>query len=135
MNCSDVQEVTAEPDYAEDMLNMSGNGTIHCSKTEFKCCPDWYTAADGANNLGCPEFELGKSDNFMRTSLGNQEATVTMINGLGACNDTEHGCCDDEVTLARGADMEGCGDPTCSASLYGCCKDRRSIAFGPYYHG
>lgn len=32
---------------------------IHCSKTEFGCCPDWYTAANGTDFVGCPEFEIG----------------------------------------------------------------------------
>lgn len=36
------------------------NATIHCSKTEFGCCPDWYTPAEGPNNQGCEEFVLGE---------------------------------------------------------------------------
>ncbi|CAB3397113.1 unnamed protein product [Caenorhabditis bovis] len=88
-----------------------GNATIHCSKTEFGCCPDWYTPASGKNNEGCDEYILG------------------------ACNSTKHGCCPDEVTLARGPNLEGCGEPSCAASLYGCCKDRKTIAFGPHYSG
>uniref|UniRef100_A0A914QFX4 BPTI/Kunitz inhibitor domain-containing protein n=1 Tax=Panagrolaimus davidi TaxID=227884 RepID=A0A914QFX4_9BILA len=87
------------------------NATIHCSKTEFGCCPDWYTPAEGPNKEGCPEFILG------------------------ACNETQYGCCLDEVTLARGPNLEGCGEPSCAASLYGCCKDRKTIAFGPHYAG
>ncbi|GMS79468.1 hypothetical protein PENTCL1PPCAC_1643 [Pristionchus entomophagus] len=103
---------------------MSGNGTdveegdlmgnettIHCSKTEFGCCPDWYTPAAGAGNEGCESFVQG------------------------ACNETQHGCCLDNVTLARGPNFEGCGEPSCAASLYGCCKDRKTIAFGPHYAG
>ncbi|CAJ0561770.1 unnamed protein product, partial [Mesorhabditis spiculigera] len=88
-----------------------GNATIHCSKTEFGCCPDWSTPAEGKNNEGCPEFVLG------------------------ACNETTYGCCLDGVTLARGKNYEGCGEPSCAASLYGCCKDRKTIAFGPHYAG
>ncbi|CAD6186601.1 unnamed protein product [Caenorhabditis auriculariae] len=87
------------------------NGTVHCSKTEFGCCPDWYTPAEGKNKEGCPEFELG------------------------ACNETKYGCCHDDVTLARGPNLEGCGEPSCAASLFGCCKDRKTIAFGPHYAG
>ncbi|KAK0412851.1 hypothetical protein QR680_006447 [Steinernema hermaphroditum] len=96
----------------EDLLEGEGaNVTIHCSKTKFGCCPDWYTAAEGENHAGCPQFVLGN------------------------CNETEHGCCPDEVTLARGPNLEGCGEPSCAASLYGCCKDRKTIAFGPHYAG
>uniref|UniRef100_A0A0K0FAQ1 Papilin (inferred by orthology to a D. melanogaster protein) n=1 Tax=Strongyloides venezuelensis TaxID=75913 RepID=A0A0K0FAQ1_STRVS len=87
------------------------NKTIHCSDTEFGCCPDWYTPATGKNFEGCPQFVLG------------------------SCADTEHGCCLDNVTLSRGPNLEGCGDPTCAASLFGCCKDRKTIAFGTHYAG
>uniref|UniRef100_A0A915Q5B9 Papilin n=1 Tax=Setaria digitata TaxID=48799 RepID=A0A915Q5B9_9BILA len=83
----------------------------HCSKTEFGCCSDWITPAEGKDNQGCPQFVLGM------------------------CNETNYGCCPDEVTLARGPNYEGCGEPTCAASLYGCCKDRKTIAFGPHYAG
>ncbi|CAI4225042.1 unnamed protein product [Auanema sp. JU1783] len=104
--------LTATEDF--DLLGnetIDGNATIHCSKTEFGCCPDWYTPASGKNNEGCESFVLGN------------------------CNGTEFGCCIDEVTLSRGANYEGCGEPSCAASLYGCCKDRKTIAFGPHYAG
>uniref|UniRef100_A0A914I3N7 Papilin n=1 Tax=Globodera rostochiensis TaxID=31243 RepID=A0A914I3N7_GLORO len=87
------------------------DGEKHCSKSEFGCCPDWSTPAEGPNYAGCPKFVLGN------------------------CNGTKFGCCPDEVTMARGLDFEGCGEPTCAASLFGCCKDRRTIAFGPHYAG
>ncbi|KAK6040480.1 hypothetical protein COOONC_22014 [Cooperia oncophora] len=64
-----------------------GNATMHCSKSEFGCCPDWVTPAEGKNNAGCPTFTLG------------------------SCNETEYGCCHDDVTLARGPNLEGCGEP------------------------
>lgn len=35
------------------------NVTLHCSKSEFGCCPDWTTRAEGKNNSGCPIFVLG----------------------------------------------------------------------------
>ena len=38
-----------------------GNVTKHCSKSEFGCCPDWTTPAEGRDNAGCPEFILGNS--------------------------------------------------------------------------
>ncbi|GMR58285.1 hypothetical protein PMAYCL1PPCAC_28480, partial [Pristionchus mayeri] len=90
---------------------MGNETTIHCSKTEFGCCPDWYTPASGAGNEGCETFVQG------------------------ACNGTQNGCCPDNVTLARGPNFEGCGEASCAASLYGCCKDRKTIAFGPHYAG
>ncbi|KAI6241997.1 hypothetical protein M3Y99_00276400 [Aphelenchoides fujianensis] len=87
------------------------NDTIHCSKTEFGCCFDWYTPADGPNYDGCESYVLG------------------------SCNETKFGCCPDNVTLARGPNLEGCGEPTCAASKFGCCADRKTIAFGPRYAG
>ncbi|KAH7730490.1 thrombospondin [Aphelenchoides avenae] len=106
---------TKEPSLGDALLlslnDTDENATKHCSKTEFGCCPDWYTPAEGPSFAGCPSFVLG------------------------ACNDTQYGCCLDNVTLARGPNLEGCGEPTCAGSLFGCCKDRRTIAFGPHYAG
>uniref|UniRef100_A0A915E0B4 Uncharacterized protein n=1 Tax=Ditylenchus dipsaci TaxID=166011 RepID=A0A915E0B4_9BILA len=104
----EVQELL---EAVEDGNATVSNMTKHCYKTEFKCCPDWYTPAEGINNEGCPQFTLG------------------------ACNDTKFGCCLDGVTLSRGPNYEGCGEPSCAASLYGCCKDRKTIAFGTHYAG
>lgn len=42
-----------------DNTTIIGNVTKHCSKTEFKCCPDWYTPAEGKDYKGCPTFVLG----------------------------------------------------------------------------
>ncbi|KAI6189901.1 hypothetical protein M3Y97_00058300 [Aphelenchoides bicaudatus] len=110
--CSAINKTS---DFAEALLLGNDtdveNQTIHCSKTEFGCCPDWYTPAEGKDFAGCPEFVLG------------------------ACNETTHGCCPDGVTLARGPDFQGCGEPACSASRFGCCKDRQTIAFGPHFGG
>uniref|UniRef100_A0A915C8V4 Papilin n=1 Tax=Parascaris univalens TaxID=6257 RepID=A0A915C8V4_PARUN len=105
-----VANVTLE---AEELLDnvTAENITVHCSKTEFGCCPDWTSPAEGKDNKGCPVFVQG------------------------ACNETANGCCPDEVTMARGPNFEGCGEPSCAASLYGCCKDRKTIAFGPHYAG
>ncbi|ETN71695.1 hypothetical protein NECAME_19214, partial [Necator americanus] len=49
---------------ATDVEDLFGNGTdtnvtMHCSKSEFGCCPDWFTPAEGPNNAGCPVFVLG----------------------------------------------------------------------------
>ncbi|KAI1722741.1 ADAMTS-like protein 2 [Ditylenchus destructor] len=110
--------VTIPPQTVEDILGgedengtMGQNITKHCSKTEFGCCPDWYTPAESTDYAGCPEFTLG------------------------ACNETKHGCCPDNVTLARGPNLEGCGEPSCAASHFGCCKDGKTIAFGSHYAG
>ncbi|CDW53015.1 protein mig c; protein mig b; protein mig a [Trichuris trichiura] len=97
-------------------FNISaGNETeIHCSKSEFGCCPDWTTPAEGEDNLGCPLYELGDCADG---------------------NATKYGCCPDNLTLARGPKFEGCGEAACAATLYGCCQDRHTIAFGPHFKG
>uniref|UniRef100_A0AC35TVW4 Papilin n=1 Tax=Rhabditophanes sp. KR3021 TaxID=114890 RepID=A0AC35TVW4_9BILA len=105
------EEATDIDSSMETILESAQNKTIHCSSTEHKCCPDWYTPAEGPDFAGCPEFIQG------------------------ACEDTKFGCCTDNVTLSRGPNMEGCGEPSCTASLFGCCKDRRTIAFGPHFQG
>uniref|UniRef100_A0A1I7RSD0 Papilin n=1 Tax=Bursaphelenchus xylophilus TaxID=6326 RepID=A0A1I7RSD0_BURXY len=109
--CAAANETLEIADLLLGNETEDGNATKHCSKTEFGCCPDWYTPAEGKDFLGCPEFILG------------------------ACNETQHGCCLDNVTLARGPNFEGCGEPVCAASRFGCCKDRKTIAFGPHYLG
>ncbi|PAV70271.1 hypothetical protein WR25_24086 isoform C [Diploscapter pachys] len=109
--CNLAQNLTMADDDGLLGNETSGNATIHCSKTQFGCCPDWFTPAEGKNNEGCETFELG------------------------VCNGTNFGCCPDSVTLARGKNFEGCGESSCAASLYGCCKDRKTIAFGPHYAG
>lgn len=121
---------TKEPSLGEALLlsvnETDENATKHCSKTDFGCCPDWYTPAEGPDFAGCPSFVLG-----MRVI----PYVLFFSRDLGACNETQHGCCLDNVTLARGPNLEGCGEPTCAGSLFGCCKDRRTIAFGPHYAG
>ncbi|PIC23283.1 hypothetical protein B9Z55_017035 [Caenorhabditis nigoni] len=112
VECATIAPITALlEDVFGNETDSASNETLHCSKSEFGCCPDWFTAATGKNNEGCPSFTLG------------------------GCNETQFGCCHDEVTLARGPNLEGCGEPSCAASLYGCCKDRKTIAFGPHYSG
>lgn len=95
----------------DDFLEDNSTKEIDCKDTEFGCCPDWYTPANGTNNEDCPIYELGK------------------------CHETKFGCCPDNVTLARGLQTAGCGDSSCAASLFGCCQDRTTIAFGPHYKG
>lgn len=57
-NTSTIEKLLLD---VEDLSSnsTSDNETRHCAKTEFGCCPDWITIAEGANNEGCPEFVLG----------------------------------------------------------------------------
>ncbi|RWS27622.1 papilin-like protein, partial [Leptotrombidium deliense] len=87
-----------------------------CMNTEYGCCLDGVSAAQGINYKGCED----------------------MI----PCNETEFGCCPDNVTLAKGFDFEGCCTDVdcpesstmitdCRESKYGCCADNVSIPTGP----
>jgi hypothetical protein len=107
-----------------EAMNGTDNGTLHCSKTKYGCCPDWYTVADDPNGAGCPSFVLGETHVIAGSYICS-----------GVCNETQYGCCPDGVTLARSANFEGCGEASCAASRFGCCKDRKTIAFGPHYLG
>ena len=51
--------------------------------------------------------------------------------------DTEHGCCSDGQTAAKGNDGEGCPDRIygCDRYGYGCCPDGKTSATGPNYEG
>lgn len=40
-----------------------------------------------------------------------------------ACENTEYGCCSDDVTAAKGPFKEGCIDVSCRESANGCCED------------
>ncbi|XP_070578826.1 papilin-like isoform X2 [Ptychodera flava] len=54
------------------------------------------------------------------------------------CQNTEFGCCADDVTAASGPFKEGCPPITyrdCAESRYGCCEDGETPASGPKYEG
>lgn len=87
-------------------------------------------AAQYLCSVGSPSFE---KINIL--AAGQKFISRAIFTVAGVCNETEYGCCHDDVTLARGPNLEGCGEPTCAGSLYGCCKDRKTIAFGPHYAG
>ena len=61
------------------MGNLTGNETLHCSKSEFGCCPDWYSPAEGEANLGCPMFVLGESINQSVNQSINQSINYQSI--------------------------------------------------------
>ena len=77
--------------FSDNLLLVGG-----CKSTEFGCCPDGITAAEGPNYLNCPA-----KDSIPR----------------GACLETEFGCCHDGVTAAQGPFNFGCPDFTCAVSI------------------
>lgn len=46
------------------------------------------------------------------------------------CNDTRFGCCEDNVSVAKGKDFQGCPTSQCKESLFGCCPDNKTEAEG-----
>ncbi|XP_063871699.1 papilin-like isoform X8 [Scylla paramamosain] len=81
-----------------------------CEETEFGCCRDKVTPAEGPFQRGCPHIET--------------------------CKDTQYGCCPDDVTPAEGPKNKGCARVSlCDNSLYGCCKDGITEANGPNEEG
>ena len=52
--------------------------------------------------------------------------------GCRMCEDTEHGCCEDNFTPAAGPEQEGCD---CAGSVFGCCPDGVSEATGLDFQG
>ena len=53
------------------------------------------------------------------------------LEGCG-CENTAHGCCQDERTPAHGPHYEGC---TCESSKHGCCLDGVTPSQGPNFDG
>ncbi|XP_045125730.1 papilin-like isoform X4 [Portunus trituberculatus] len=82
----------------------------NCEETEFGCCQDKMTPAEGPFQKGCSRIET--------------------------CKDTQYGCCPDDVTPAEGPKNKGCASVSlCDNSLYGCCKDGITEASGPDEEG
>ncbi|XP_037550585.1 papilin [Nematolebias whitei] len=105
---------------------QSSAPALHCSQSQYGCCPDGRTAAGGTRGLGCP-----------------QDPTPAPP----SCIQTSYGCCQDGVTAAQGPNKEGCMEyeapaptvvplPTenaveCRTTTFGCCYDRKTPAGGP----
>ena len=80
-----------------------------CKTTEFGCCYDGVTIAQGPFGKGCPTPKT--------------------------CKETKYGCCSDEVSVAIGPKYEGCPESDCNESLFGCCKDGITPAQGNNFEG
>ncbi|XP_015589222.1 papilin isoform X3 [Cephus cinctus] len=103
----------------------------HCKTSEFGCCYDGITAAEGPFGKGCPTPETCKESKFgccpdgvsAATGPDNQDCPDTH------CQETLFGCCPDGVTAAEGNDFEGCKKP-CNETEFGCCPDNETPADG-----
>ncbi|XP_066282432.1 papilin-like isoform X1 [Branchiostoma lanceolatum] len=108
-----------------------------CGFSEFGCCMDGYTPAEGPFKAGCPALgcegsEFGCCPDGERPAQGPDNHGCT-----DDCTDTEHGCCPDGISAATGPFNEGCPDDPysnaiipCEQTTFGCCPDGVTAAFG-----
>lgn len=80
-----------------------------CKTTEFGCCYDLVTPAQGPFAKGCPTPKT--------------------------CADTKYGCCPDKVSPAAGPKFQDCPDQHCNETLFGCCQDGITPAEGNDFEG
>lgn len=86
-----------------------------CNETQYACCLDGVSPADGPNHMGCPL----RDDSILSES----------------CSESEFGCCPDQLTPAQGPFAYDCDLPTCQRSEFGCCPDGHTVALNIDGHG
>ncbi|CAB3248675.1 unnamed protein product [Arctia plantaginis] len=108
------------------------NKARNCNETDFGCCPDKKTAAEGPFDDGCPKPRTCKEALFgccpdgVSPAQGDNEEGCPVI----PCEETLFGCCtSDNETAALGNDDEGCPAP-CRVTNFGCCADEETEATG-----
>lgn len=75
-----------------------------CSTSDWGCCEDGLTVADGPNGegcAGCAQSEHGCCPDAFTPASGPE------LEGCG-CEASLHGCCPDGESEATGEDFEGC---------------------------
>ncbi|XP_078591705.1 papilin-like isoform X1 [Branchiostoma floridae x Branchiostoma japonicum] len=127
-------------------LGTDGSGPSQviddCGFSEFGCCMDGYTAAEGPFKAGCPPLGCEGSE-FGCCPDGERPAQGPDYHGCtDDCTDTEHGCCPDGISAASGPFNEGCPyDPysnaiiPCEWTTFGCCPDGVTEASGLNHQG
>jgi hypothetical protein len=104
-----------------------------CENTEYGCCSDDVTPARGAFKEGCIDFSCRVIIHPIIT-LNREGRRGLVLISQNFAKASQFGCCNDLVTPAKRADLDGC--PTdCSKSLYGCCPDGKSASRGTDYAG
>ncbi|KAG7254204.1 hypothetical protein CRUP_038540, partial [Coryphaenoides rupestris] len=142
-------DVSRTTNAVQDPHHHGSAPAIHCSQSQYGCCPDGRIAAGGLRGLGCPRAPATPP------ATAAVEPTAA-VQPAGTCARTSHGCCRDGVTSARGPNKEGCREyvaavptvslrgrrlpPTtnaqqCRTTTYGCCYDRTTPAAGPAEEG
>ncbi|XP_006817461.1 papilin-like, partial [Saccoglossus kowalevskii] len=119
---------------------------LDCEDSEFGCCLNGITAADGPFQYGCPPVSYRDCVDTVHGCCedGETPASGPDFEGCGqeiltGCQATEYGCCDDGVSFALAADKAGCPESNvivnCVSALYGCCPDGLQAAKGPNNEG
>ncbi|XP_075221688.1 proteoglycan-like sulfated glycoprotein papilin isoform X2 [Lycorma delicatula] len=113
-----------------------------CVTSEFGCCTDNVTEAQGPFNKGCPQITTCKETKFGCCHDGVSPAFGKDYEGCppSQCNETLFGCCPDHISIAEGNDYEGCPEETtlafnCSTTQFGCCPNGFLPATGPNFEG
>ncbi|XP_018562061.1 papilin [Anoplophora glabripennis] len=110
-----------------------------CKKTQYGCCWDNITPAEGPFDKGCPTPRTCKESKFGCCEDGISAALGTKYAGCPTahCNETLFGCCRDNKTASQGNNNEGCPQPPpeCLKSKFGCCDDNVTEAKGPKHKG
>ncbi|XP_031784533.1 papilin isoform X3 [Nasonia vitripennis] len=102
-----------------------------CKTTEFGCCYDGVTAAQGPFGKGCPTPHTCQETKYGCCPDGVSPAAGPKFQDCPDqhCGETLFGCCQDGVTPAEGNDFEGCKIP-CNQTEFGCCPDEETPASG-----
>lgn len=124
--CPETGTVTSETTITAEMapvtpetIPVTPEPLILCGETQYGCCPDGVSAANGPHQEGCQHpSSVTKSD----------------------CDLSAYGCCLDGVAEAQGPNFDGCDNKdkymiTCFDSPYGCCPNGITPASGPHNIG
>uniref|UniRef100_A0A673A8V1 Papilin a, proteoglycan-like sulfated glycoprotein n=1 Tax=Sphaeramia orbicularis TaxID=375764 RepID=A0A673A8V1_9TELE len=99
---------------------------LHCSQSQYGCCPDGRTSAGGPQGLGCPRAQSPTPvqpscllSRYRSTAvpcgpiLGSLSSAAPSLPTENAvqCRTTTYGCCYDRTSPAAGPNGEGCPDP------------------------
>ncbi|PSN47564.1 hypothetical protein C0J52_19332 [Blattella germanica] len=108
---------------------------VKCETTEFGCCPDGKSVAQGPFSKGCAQPETCQETEFGCCPDGVSPAEGKKFKGCppSFCAETLFGCCPDGVRIAEGNDLEGCEEIIleCKDTDFGCCPDGHTAATGP----
>ncbi|NXR30918.1 PPN protein, partial [Zosterops hypoxanthus] len=88
----------------------AGSGSQGCRQSPHGCCPDGVSAAQGPNNIGCPQYyrDLQTRQNHPTATTPAASQALSQQHPSGECRGSVYGCCFDNVASASGPRGEGC---------------------------